>query len=167
MELQHLIDLIAELPTDTEMSYVRGDDKCTFLRIVTSEPRVYAKNKMGEEKSWAPSFLEEFASKIKENVPFSTSALLNNKGSFRAIIDTIIAHTREFYWIKKGTAIETVWIPSKPKTSLKLEEIDISNIPPSSTIYNQSIIVNDIIPKDYSVSELASFLKVPTTVPVE
>lgn len=102
MELQHLVKLIAELPTNAELSYVRSNDKCTFLRIDTEEPRVYARTNTNEDKSWAPTFLEEFAPKIKENVPFSTSALLNNKGSFRPVIDTIIAHTREFYWVKKG-----------------------------------------------------------------
>ncbi|MCM1224515.1 MAG: hypothetical protein NC548_59715 [Lachnospiraceae bacterium] len=159
MELQHLINLIAELPTNTEMSYVRSNDKCTFLKVDTSEPRVYARTNTNEEKSWAPSFLEEFAPKIKENVPFNTSQLLNNKGSFRPVIDTIIAHTREFYWVKRGTAIETVWIPSKPKETLELQEIDIASIPPSSEVSDASIIINDNLSKDYSISDLASILK--------
>lgn len=159
MELQHLINLIAELPTNTEMSYVRSNDKCTFLRVDTSEPRVYARTNTNEEKSWAPSFLEEFAPKIKANVPFNTSQLLNNKGSFRPVIDTIIAHTREFYWVKRGTAIETVWIPSKPKQTLDLQEIDLASIPPSSEVSNASIIINDNLSKEYSISDLASILK--------
>lgn len=148
MDLQHLVNLIAELPTNTEMSYVRSNDKCTFLRIDTSEPRVFARTNTNEEKSWAPSFLEEFAPKILENVPFSTSSLLNNKGSFRPVIDTIIAHTREFYWVKKGTAIETVWIPSMPKASLDLEEIQLSDIPaPKQTIDTRLLSKEDLVPK--------------------
>lgn len=159
MELLHLISLIEELPANTEMSYVRSNDKCTFLRVDTSEPRVYARTNTNEEKSWAPSFLDEFAPKIKENIPFNTSQLLNNKGSFRPVIDTIIAHTREFYWVKKGTAIETVWIPSKPKQTLELQEIDLASIPPSSEISDASIIVNDNLSKEYTISDLASILK--------
>ena len=111
------------------MKYVRGNDMCTYLRVDTNEPRVFAKTNTGEEKSWAPSFLEELSEKIDENVPFSISAILNNKGSFRPVIDTIIAHTKEFYWVKKGTAIETVWIPSKSKNEFELEEIPLDEIP--------------------------------------
>lgn len=129
MELSHLINLISELPQGKIMKYVRGNDMCTYLRVDTNEPRVFAKTNTGEEKSWAPSFLEELSEKIDENVPFSISAILNNKGSFRPVIDTIIAHTKEFYWVKKGTAIETVWIPSKPKDEFELEEIPLDEIP--------------------------------------
>lgn len=129
MELSHLINLISELPQGKIMKYVRGNDMCTYLRVDTNEPRVFAKTNTGEEKSWAPSFLEELSEKIGENVPFSISAILNNKGSFRPVIDTIIAHTKEFYWVKKGTAIETVWIPSKPKKEFELEEILLDEIP--------------------------------------
>ena len=129
MELSHLINLISELPQGKIMKYVRGNDMCTYLRVDTNEPRVFAKTNTGEEKSWAPSFLEELSEKIGENVPFSISAILNNKGSFRPVIDTIIAHTKEFYWVKKGTAIETVWIPSKQKKGFELEEILLDEIP--------------------------------------
>lgn len=129
MELSHLINLISELPQGKIMKYVRGNDMCTYLRVDTNEPRVFAKTNTGEEKSWAPSFLEELSEKIDENVPFSISAILNNKGSFRPVIDTIIAHTKEFYWVKKGTAIETVWIPSKSKNEFELEEIPLDEIP--------------------------------------
>lgn len=139
MELSHLINLISELPQDKIMKYVRGNDVCTYLRVDTNEPRVFAKTNTGEEKSWAPSFLEELSEKIDENVSFSISAILNNKGSFRPVIDTIIAHTKEFYWVKKGTAIETVWIPSKPKNEFELEEIPLDEIPEPkiSKKYNQ------------------------------
>ena len=129
MELSHLINLISELPQGKIMKYVRGNDMCTYLRVDTNEPRVFAKTNTGEEKSWAPSFLEELSEKIGENVPFSISAILNNKGSYRPVIDTIIAHTKEFYWVKKGTATETVWIPSKPKMEFELEEILLDEIP--------------------------------------
>ena len=129
MELCHLINLISELPQGKIMKYVRGNDMCTYLRVDTNEPRVFAKTNTGDEKSWAPSFLEELSEKICENVPFNISAILNNKGSFRPVIDTIIAHTKEFYWVKKGTAIETVWIPSKPKKEFELGEILLDEIP--------------------------------------
>lgn len=141
MELAHLISLISELPCGIEMKYVRGNDFCTFQKVDVNEPRVFAKTNIGEEKTWAPSFLLDLSKKIIENKPFNISAILNNKGSFRPIIDTIIAHTKEFYWVKKGSAIETVWIPSMPKESFELEEISLEQIPPyveteTTSVYN-------------------------------
>ncbi len=40
--------------------------------------------------------------------------MLNNKGSNRAVIDSIIAHTSEIYWLQKDKSKYTVWIPSHP-----------------------------------------------------
>ena len=131
MDLNHLIALIAELPENTRMKYVRGSDTCTFERVDVNENRVYALTNTGEEKSWSESFLSDLAEKIEENTPYNLSGLLNNKGSFRPVIDTIIAHTKEFYWLKRGSAIDTVWIPSKPKNSFDLEEISIDEVPQS------------------------------------
>jgi hypothetical protein len=95
----------------------------------------------GETRSWAPSYLNELAPKIQENVPFNLSGLVNNKGNFRPVLETIIAHTREFYWVRKGTAIEIVWIPSKPKSSLQLQEISVDDIPePKPTEGNSTVL---------------------------
>lgn len=132
MDLNYLIDLIAELPQNERLKYVRGEKTCVFLYVDKEEPRVFAKNSAGDEKSWAPTYLTELASKITENVPYNLSILVNNSGTYRTVIDTIIAHTREFYWVKNGNAVQTVWVPSKPKTSLNLEEISLSDIPPVS-----------------------------------
>ena len=153
MILSHLINLISELPEGMDMKYVRGNDYCTFLNVNKDEPRVYAKTNTGETKSWAPSFLEELTEKIEENVPFSISAILNNKGSFRPVIDTIIAHTREFYWVKKGTAIETVWIPSMPKSNFELEEIPVEEIP--SPVFSKKINSNaGLLPADELIDKV-------------
>lgn len=153
MILSHLINLISELPEGMDMKYVRGNDYCTFLNVNKDEPRVYAKTNTGETKSWAPSFLEELTEKIEENVPFSISAIINNKGSFRPVIDTIIAHTREFYWVKKGTAIETVWIPSMPKSNFELEEIPVEEIP--SPVFSKKINSNaGLLPADELIDKV-------------
>lgn len=129
MELSHLLNLVSELPTNTTLSYVRGNDTCKFIDVDIPGERINSESPTHEPKSWAPSYLSELASKIKENVPFNLSGLLNNKGSFRPVLETIIAHTREFYTVRKGTATALVWIPSKPKQSLDLEEIAQEDIP--------------------------------------
>lgn len=129
MELSHLLKLVSELPNNTTLNYVRGTDSCKFIDVDIPGQRINSETPTHEPKSWAPTYLSELAPKIKENVPFNLSGLLNNKGSFRPVLETIIAHTREFYTVRKGTATALVWIPTKPKTSLELEEIDSSEIP--------------------------------------
>lgn len=122
MEIKHLIDLISELTPNMQCKYVRGDDVCTFVKIDKNEQRLYTKTPLGEEFSFAQSFIAALAEKIEENVPFNTSQVLNNKGSNRAVIDSIIAHTSEFYWLQQGKSKFTVWIPSKPHKSGELVE---------------------------------------------
>lgn len=131
MELYHLLKLVSELPKNSTLNYVRGTDTCRFIDVDIEGERINSETPTQEPKSWAPTYLSELAQKIIENVPFNLSGLLNNKGSFRPVLETIIAHTREFYTVRKGTATALVWIPSKPKAQLDLEEIDSSEIPPA------------------------------------
>lgn len=151
MELSHLLNLVSELPQNSTLSYVRGTDTCKFIEVDVSGERINSETPTREPKSWAPSYLSELALKILENVPFNLSGLLNNKGSFRPVLETIIAHTREFYTVRKGTATSLVWIPSKPKDTLELEEIDSSEIPaPAITNY---------IPPTIGKEDIANALK--------
>lgn len=114
MELSHLINLVGELSPNSSLPYVRDENTvCTFLRVDRDEPRIFAYTENYDERSWAPSFLKELADKIKPLEPYNISQLLNNKGSFRPIIDTIIAHTSEFYRVKIGNATYVVWNPYK------------------------------------------------------
>jgi hypothetical protein len=129
MELSHLLNLVAELPQNTILNYVRGTDTCKFLNVDASEERIYSETSTQENKPWASSYLRDLAEKIKENIPFNLSGLLNNRGSYRPILETIIAHTREFYAVRKGSATSLVWIPSKPKMTLELIEINQDEIP--------------------------------------
>lgn len=163
MDLSHLLQLVSEIPQNTTLQYVRGTDQCKFVNVDIDGKRINSVAPNGEDKSWAPSYLEDLAPKIFENEPFNLSGLLNNKGSYRPVLETIIAHTREFYTVKKGTATALVWIPSNPKMHLKLEEIDAVHIPAPKphTEYIKKIneiIFNPIIDKNYSDEELGSIL---------
>ena len=129
MDLSHLLNLVNELPNNSTLNYVRGTDTCTFVEVDVNGKRINSQAPNGEPKSWAPSYLSDLAPKIKENVPFNLSGLLNNKGSYRPVLEAIIAHTREFYTVRKGTATALVWIPTKPKQNLILEEIQQADIP--------------------------------------
>lgn len=138
MDLNHLIDLISQLPENSQMNYVRGESACTFVRIDKSEIRLYAKTPEGKDVTFAESFLSELAQRIEPNVAFNTSQLLNNKGSNRAVVDSIIANTAEFYWITKDRAKFTVWIPSKPhEPGILVEWTDLDFINRETSLLHQ------------------------------
>lgn len=122
MELNYLIRLIDELPKNSKLSYVRGEDVCTYVKVDKVENRLYAITPKGKECTFAESFLLALASGIIPNVAFNTSQLLNNKGSNRAVVDSIIANTAEFYWFAKDGAKFTVWIPTERHPAGELAE---------------------------------------------
>ena len=122
MELNYLISLIDELPQNSKLSYVRGEDVCTYVKVDKVENRLYAITPKGKECTFAKSFLLALASGIVPNVAFNTSQLLNNKGSNRAVVDSIIANTAEFYWFAKDGAKFTVWIPTERHPAGELAE---------------------------------------------
>lgn len=161
MELSHLLKLVAELPSNSTLNYVRSSDTCRFIDVDIAGERINSETPTGENRPWASTYLRELAGKIRENVPFNLSGLLNNKGSFRPVIETIIAHTREFYTVRKGSATALVWIPSKPKAELKLEEIGQNEIPApidSDDVEVSMAIINPL--KDsYTKDELVAELK--------
>ena len=109
-----MIDLLSELTPNSQCKYVRSDEICKFVRIDVPEQRLYTKTPKDEDFTFASSYLTSLAESIEENVPFSVSQLLNNKGSNRAVIDSIMAHTSEIYWLKKDRSKYTVWVPSHP-----------------------------------------------------
>ncbi len=137
MELQHLIQLIKELTPGTKCKYVRGEDYCTFVGIEEEEPRVNALTPTGEKHSVSGSYLSKLADSIKEYIPFNISQLMNNSGSNRPVIESIIAHTSEFYWVQFDRARYVVWIPSKRhdpnvllewKDSESLRRMELENV---------------------------------------
>ena len=135
MELSHLISLIDELPQNSKLSYVRSEDVCTYVKVDKVENRLYAVTPKGKECTFAESFLRALASGITPNVAFNTSQLLNNKGSNRAVVDSIIANTAEFYWFAKDSAKYTVWIPTERHTVGELAEwTDMDSIKMAETV---------------------------------
>lgn len=113
MEIRKLVALIKELQPNQKCKYVRGEDTCTFLGIEESEPRVNSLTPQGENHSIAGSYLEKLADSIEPYSPFNISQLMNNSGSNRPIIETIVAHTAEFYWVQIDRARYVVWIPDQ------------------------------------------------------
>lgn len=140
MDIKHLIDLISELTPNMQCKYVRGEDVCTFVKIDKNEQRLFTKTPSGEDFSFAQSYIAALAEKIEENVPFNTSQALNNKGSNRAVIDSIIAHTSEFYWLQQNRSKYTIWIPSKPHKPGELVEWQESDNDNNAFGFNNSTV---------------------------
>lgn len=151
MEVQYLAKLISELTPNSAYKYVRSDEVCVFVKIDTSKVRLYTKTPNGNEFEFAPTFIQALADGIKENKPFNTSQILNNKGSNRAVIDSIIAHTSEFYWLQEGRSKFLVWIPSKPHNVGELVEWNdlhaLKTLPKIMTQAKNIVSTMDIIPK--------------------
>lgn len=140
MELQYLVALIKELQSNLRCKYVRGDDYCTFLDIDESEPRVNSLTPLGENHSIAGSYLEKLANGIEPYSPFNISQLMNNSGSNRPIIETIIAHTAEFYWVQVDRARYVVWIPGQRHKPGELTEwTDVENLKVLRTDYKAQL----------------------------
>lgn len=129
-----------------------------------SEPRVYSQTPDGKDHSIADTYLQVLAERIEENVPFNISQLMNNSGSNRPIIETIIAHTKEFYWYQNGRAKYVVWIPTKPHIPGELKEWTDSSIIQTTSIKPivktiDELIVNDLSSHLFSEQELGDILK--------
>lgn len=164
MKLQHLLELINELSPNTYFKYIRSDEQCEFIKIDMSEPRVYSQTPDGKDHSIAETYLQVLAERIEENVPFNISQLMNNSGSNRPIIETIIAHTKEFYWYQNGRAKYVVWIPTKPHIPGELKEwtdrsiIQTTSIKPIVKTIDE-LIVNDLSSHLFSEQELGDTLR--------
>ena len=164
MKLQHLLELINELSPNTYFKYIRSDEQCEYIKIDMSEPRVYSQTPDGKDHSIAETYLQVLAERIEENVPFNISQLMNNSGSNRPIIETIIAHTKEFYWYQNGRAKYVVWIPTKPHIPGELKEWTDSSIIQTTSIKPivktvDELIVNDSSSHLFSEQELGDILK--------
>lgn len=164
MKLQHLLELINELSPNTYFKYIRSDEQCEYIKIDMSEPRVYSKTPDGKDHSIADTYLQVLAERIEKNVPFNISQLMNNSGSNRPIIETIIAHTKEFYWYQNGRAKYVVWIPTKPHIPGELKEWTDSSIIQTTSIKPivktiDELIVNDLSSHLFSEQELGDILR--------
>lgn len=137
MELNHLIQLISELTPNHKCKYVRGEEYCTFLEIEQTEPRVKSLTPLGEEHSISGSYLQKLADNIKAFEPFNISQLMNNSGSNRPVIESIVAHTAEFYWVQKDRARYVVWVPNRPHTVGELVQWESYNELIEMTLHNK------------------------------
>lgn len=51
MELNHLLQLVSELPQNTTLNYVRSEDQCKFVSVDIEGERIFSVAPNGEDKS--------------------------------------------------------------------------------------------------------------------
>ena len=152
--IEHLLELIDELPKGKEFEYVKpGKNKAKLKSVDMTNNRVEMSRVVIETGTETSSFLKEdnlqtIVDTVTENKPFSIDKIFNNGGNTRSVWESIIANTSEFYKCMVGRNKNLVWIPTKKKQVGVISEIPISDIP---------ITGNDIGLSSASVREEFSF----------
>ena len=119
MTINHILDLIEQLPKNVEFDYVSGGESKAKLISVDRENikvdivRVNA-DRSEKNASMTTDILNTLVYSIKENRPFKFDNVLNGSGNVRSTMEAIFAHTSEFYSCKIGRVKHLIWVPSKP-----------------------------------------------------
>ena len=105
LTIEHILDLIKELPVNTDFNYVSGGDskaKLIYVDKENSKVEIARVNADGSEKnaSMTTDILNSLVANIKENIPFKFDNVLNGSGNVRSTMEAIFAHTKEFYSCK-------------------------------------------------------------------
>ena len=150
LSIEHLLELIDELPKGQEFDYVKpGKNKAKLISVDKTAKRVEMARVVIETKKEASSTLNEdnlqtIVDSVMENKPFSIDKIFNNGGNSRSVWESIIANTSEFYKCMVGKNKNLVWIPTKKKEIGTITEIPLSEIPEATeTTHSTSSIRTD------------------------
>lgn len=137
LTIDHLLDLIDELPKGSEFEYVKpGKNNAKLISIDRTNKRIEMSRVVIETGAETSSFLNEdnlqtIVNAVTENKPFSIDKIFNNGGNTRSVWESIIANTSEFYKCMVGRNKNLVWIPTKKKQIGVISEMPIADIPNS------------------------------------
>ena len=137
LTIDHLLDLIDELPKGSEFEYVKpGKNNAKLISIDRTNNRIEMSRVVIETGAETSSFLNEdnlqtIVNAVTENKPFSIDKIFNNGGNTRSVWESIIANTSEFYKCMVGRNKNLVWIPTKKKQIGVISEMPIADIPNS------------------------------------
>lgn len=107
LTIEHVIDLVDQLPKDNLYDYVSGGkNKAKLVGVNRSEQKIeiVRVNSDSSEKSanMSKDILEKLCSKVNSNQPFKIDSVLDGSGNTRSTFEAIFAHTTEFYACKVG-----------------------------------------------------------------
>jgi len=137
LTIEHLLDLIDELPKGQEFDYVKpGKNRAKLVSVNRNANRVEMARIVIETRVETSSFLNEdnlqtIVDSVVENKPFSIDKIFNNGGNTRSVWESIIANTSEFYKCMVGRNKNLVWVPSKKKQIGLIKDIATSDVPDS------------------------------------
>lgn len=135
LSIEHLLDLIDELPKGQEFDYVKqGKNKAKLVSVDKTNNRVEMTRIAIEDQKESSSTLNEenlktIVNSVVENKPFSIDKIFNNGGNTRSVWEAILANTSEFYKCMVGRNKNLVWIPTMKKQIGVITEISIDTIP--------------------------------------
>ena len=129
LTVDHILDLISQLPINKSFDYVSGGESKAKLISIDRENvkvEIVRVNADGSEKnaSMTTDILNTLAANIKENKPFKFDNILNGSGNVRSTMEAIFAHTAEFYSCKIRRVKHLIWIPSMPHEIGKIVNYD-------------------------------------------
>ena len=129
LTIEHILDLIEDLPANKPFDYVSGG--ATKAKLVSVDREnvkvdIARLNADGTEKnaSMTTEILNTLSRSIKENEPFKFDNVLNGSGNVRSTMEAIFAHTTEFYACKIDNVKHLIWVPSIPHEIGKIVNYD-------------------------------------------
>lgn len=120
LTLEHLLNLIDELPKGVNLDYVKAGTNKIQLNSVDHVEKYILATKVDTEKSSTKSAnittenLRVFVNKVVENKPLHIESVWNGSGSARSAWEGLFAHTSEFYTHFSKGRKHLVWIPTHP-----------------------------------------------------
>ena len=126
MDINHLLDLLESLPQGKEFDYVKpSSNKAIFISVDRAQmvAKVQKKDRNGniEPANISTVNLETIVKNAVEDKPFNFESIFNGSGNKRAVWETVIARTSEFYACYVNNRKHVVWRPQHPHAAGELE----------------------------------------------
>ncbi len=175
---ENLAKAISLLPRNQWFEYVnsRTKTKVRVLDVLLPEGPIRiarydsAKSSLdtASEATISTQMLWRVANAIVEGIPFNLDRVLGSSYNTRSALETLLVHTREFYWCRPGrielvrnsSKIESghkhvIWLPNKPhELGLSMfynSDQVVSEIPATSAVY-EALVYAEAPPSDIDVN---------------
>lgn len=116
LTIEHVIDLVDQLPKNNLYDYVSGGKNKAKLIGVNRDDQKLEIVRVNSDNSesganMSKDVLEKLCSKVNSNQPFKFDSVLDGSGNTRSTFEAIFAHTTEFYACKVDNVKHLIWVP--------------------------------------------------------
>lgn len=167
-----LLRAIAQLPKNRDYNYINPKTRGKIRLVSAVEPegpiffRRYNPSKgekpsKAEKVSISASALRRVANAIREGVPLNIDRVLGASYNFRAVLESLLAYTPQFYFcypgrIEIGESSQTIhvghkhllWLPNEPHgvgvTQVREVNVTVSEIPSVEAVYEALVVPGQI-----------------------